>query len=196
MTIDEIKGVICGFLNGRAGFENCPVIKSPSNMPAPAGNYLAVGLDAVHQDGGRFVPGPGAGSYSFLNVATFYMFEVEGDGDKLRKARNALQTAAFCELADANGFALWEPSNIMKVDTFDGMDYVRQWRMTFTVHFQDDEAVEAGETDVIQSVEGTLNGNEPIYAERLTDENQFVLTTETPDQPQPETFEISINQEE
>lgn len=159
MKVDQIKGAICRFFNNREGFENCPFIKAPSNKPAPAGNYIAVGLEAVQQEGRKFAPGPGAGAFSFSNVATLYLFEVEGDGDKLRRARNVMQTPDFTEMAEEAGFSVWEPSAIVKVDTFDGVDYVRQWRMTLTVNFID--ADETTNFETIESVEGTLN-DEPF----------------------------------
>lgn len=162
MTVEEIKGAICKFFNHRAEFTGVPFIKSPNNSPAPVGCYVAVGCEAVQQDGRVMEPGPGAGFRIWEQVATIYLVEVEGDGEAIRRARNFFSRPDFIEAAAKAGFTVWEPGSIASVDTFDGEFLVRQWRMTVTVNFED---VEETETPTIRTVEGTLNAENDFKAE-------------------------------
>ena len=81
-------------------------------------------------------PGDGA-TFAFQQVATVSLVEVEGDGDFLRMARDAIQTRAFRDAAAKAGFTVWDWTPVVPVDTFDGEFVVRQWRFTFTANFAD-----------------------------------------------------------
>lgn len=138
MTVDGLLSAVCEYFNGREAFASCPFIKAPVNAAAPVGNYVAVRAESVEQDGSMMEPAPGDGAaFAFQQVATVAMTEVEGDGENLRKARNLIQTREFRD-AMAENFAVWELSQIIAVDTFDGELYVRQWRFTFTANFADE----------------------------------------------------------
>lgn len=139
MKIDDIKGAICTYFNGMELFCDCPFVKSPSNKPAPVGNYIAVSISDVQQVGGEMKPGgPGEGKSRFSQHATVVLTEVEGDGDNLRQVRNLVQRKEFREHARAAEFTVWEQGSIMAIDTFDGEFLVRQWRFTMGVNFVDE----------------------------------------------------------
>lgn len=138
MRTDGIKGAVCSFFNGLEKFSGCPFVKSPANSAAPAGTYIAVRVEGVEQSGSMTGPPPGEGAtFAFQQVATVSLVEVEGDGDFLRMARDAIQTRAFRDAAAKAGFTVWDWTSIVPVDTFDGEFVVRQWRFTFTANFAD-----------------------------------------------------------
>ncbi len=138
MTTEGLKGAVCSFFNGLPEFSGCPFVKSPANSAAPVGTYIAVRVEGVDQHGSMMEPPPGDGAtFAFQQVATVSLVEVEGDGEFLRKARNALQTESFRESAGKAGFTVWDWTSIVPVDTFDGEFVVRQWRFTFTANFED-----------------------------------------------------------
>ncbi len=156
MTLQGIRDAICEYFNGREEFAGCPFIQVPTNLPAPVGNYMAVGVDGVEQQGYRLTPPPGeGGEYGFFEVATLYFTEVEGDGDRLRHALQHLQTPEFIRAAKDAGFTVWEPSSIIRLDSFDGDFYIRQWRATFRVNFG--EMREAA-LPKIENVDFTMKG--------------------------------------
>lgn len=89
-------------------------------------------------------------------VGTYIAVRVEGDGDFLRMARDAIQTRDFREAAANAGFTVWDWTSIVPVDTFDGEFVVRQWRFTFTANFAD---TFTADVPAIRSVEPiTLKG--------------------------------------
>lgn len=138
MRTDGIKGAVCEFFNGLEKFSGCPFVKSPVNAAAPVGTYIAVRVEGVEQGGSMMEPPPGEGAtFAFQQVATVSLVEVEGDGDFLRMARDAVQTRDFREAAAKAGFTVWDWTSIVPVDTFDGEFVVRQWRFTFTANFAD-----------------------------------------------------------
>lgn len=156
MTLREIRGCICGHFNGIPEFSECPFVQVPTNDPAPVGNYIAVGIESVEQQGNMTTPPPGeTGTYGFFEVATLYFTEVEGDGDNLRRALQHLQSPGFVRAARDAGFAVWEPSAIVRLDSYDGEFYIRQWRASFRVNFG--EALEAA-LPKIENVDFTLKG--------------------------------------
>lgn len=138
MRTDSLLSAVCSFFNGLSGFSGCPFVKSPANAAAPVGTYVAVRVEGVDQSGSMMEPPPGDGSsFAFQQVATVSLVEVEGDGDFLRMARDAIQTGQFRESAAKAGFTVWDWTSIVPVDTFDGEFVVRQWRFTFTANFAD-----------------------------------------------------------
>lgn len=139
MNVREIVSAICRYFNGREGFSGCPFIQSPSNAPAPKGNYIAVSVESVEQHGSEMRPAPGEGVASgFEQVATVAFTEVEGDGDNIRRVRNEMQRREFLEsVAWPAGFTVWDFTDIISVDTFDGEFFVRQWRFTLRANFED-----------------------------------------------------------
>lgn len=137
MRTDTLLSAVCSFFNGLDAFAGCPFVKSPANAAAPVGTYVAVRVEGVEQSGSMMEPPPGEGAtFAFQQVATVAMTEVEGDGENLRNARNIMQTREFRD-AMAENFAVWELSQIIAVDTFDGEFVVRQWRFSFTANFAD-----------------------------------------------------------
>ena len=84
-------------------------------------------------------PAPGEGVASgFEQVATVAFTEVEGDGDNIRRVRNEIQCREFLEsVAWPAGFTVWDFTDIISVDTFDGEFFVRQWRFTLRANFED-----------------------------------------------------------
>lgn len=136
MTLQGIRDCICAYFNTREEFAGCPFIQVPTNLPAPVGNYMAVGVEGVEQQGNRMTPPPGDdGEYGFFEIATLYFTEVEGDGDNLRHALQVLQTPDFIQAAKNAGFTVWEPSAVIRLDSYDGDFYIRQWRATFRANF-------------------------------------------------------------
>lgn len=137
--VERIKGSIVEYFNDHALLD-CPFIKAPSNFPAPVGKYVAVRIDQVEQIGSEMQPPPGTNAkFAFQQVATVAFIEVEGDGEALRMVRNLVQRKDFRDKAGAEaGFAVWDLSSIMPVDTFDGEFIVRQWRFTMRVNFADE----------------------------------------------------------
>lgn len=157
MRTDGIRGAVCSFFNGLEKFSGCPFVKSPANAAAPVGTYIAVRIDGVEQYGSMAGPPPGDGAaFAIQQVATVSLVEVEGDGDFLRMARNAIQARDFREAAARAGFTVWDWTPIVPVDTFDGEFLVRQWRFTFTANFAD---TFTADVPAIRSVEPiTLKG--------------------------------------
>lgn len=139
MNVREIVSAICRYFNGREEFSGCPFIQSPSNAPAPKENYIAVSVESVEQHGSEMRPAPGEGVASgFEQVATVAFTEVEGDGDNIRRVRNEMQCREFLEsVAWPAGFTVWDFTDIISVDTFDGEFFVRQWRFTLRANFED-----------------------------------------------------------
>lgn len=137
--VERIKGSIVEYFNEHA-LLGCPFRKSPSNLPAPVGTYVAVRIEQVEQHGSEMQPPPGENeTFAFQQVATVAFIEVEGDGEALRMVRNLVQRKDFRDKAGAEaGFRVWDFSSIVPVDTFDGEFIVRQWRFTMRVNFADE----------------------------------------------------------
>lgn len=161
-VVERIKGSIVEYFNEHS-LMDCPFIKSPSNMPAPVGKYIAVRIEDVEQHGSEMQPPPGENAkFAFQQVATVAFIEVEGDGDTLRMVRNLVQRKDFRDKACAEAeFAVWDFTGIMPVDTFDGDYLVRQWRFTMRVNFADEftEAVPKIETVEPVVLEGRFRVN-------------------------------------
>lgn len=156
MTLQGIRDCICGYFNSQAEFEGCPFIQVPTNQPAPVGNYMAVGVEGVEQQGNRMTPPPGEnGEYGFFDVATLYFTEVEGDGDNLRHALQHLQCPEFIAAAKTAGFTVWDPSAIIRLDSYDGDFFIRQWRASFRVNFGESRKAALPKID---TVDFTLTG--------------------------------------
>lgn len=138
-TTERIKGSIVEYFNTHS-LMDCPFIKVPSNLPAPVGKYVAVRVEQVEQHGSEMQPPPGVGAkFAFQQVATVSFTEVEGDGETLRMVRNLIQRKGFSDSAgEEAGFAVWDFTSILPVDTFDGEFIVRQWRFTMRVNFVDE----------------------------------------------------------
>ena len=163
MTRSDILSVFCRFLN-RNGVK---AIQGPSDNPAPKGTHVAVTMGGVRQIGEILVPGPANGkekSKEFMQVATVQLYEVEGDGEALRKVRNLLQTDefdefvmdAFSETADG-GFAVWDISDITDNSSQDGAFWIEQRAMTVDVQFYDRIAHTDEIAPRMESVSGTIN---------------------------------------
>lgn len=135
MTISELKSKLCEFFNGCFSI---PFIQVPTNTPAPVGLYVAVDVTGVEQSGSLMQPQAGtAVPFVTQQVATIAFTEVEGNGDSIRGVRNEIQSKNFIEYAHKNGFSVWDFTSIMPIDTYDGKFYVRQWRFTCRVNFED-----------------------------------------------------------
>ncbi|SHL04930.1 hypothetical protein [Fibrobacter sp. UWH4] len=137
--VEDIKGAICHYFNEHQ-LMDCPFVKAPSNIPAPVGKYIAVRVEQVEQHGSEMQPPPGDNArFAFEQVATVAFIEVEGDGETLRMVRNLVQRKDFRDSAVAEGgFAVWDFTSILPIDTFDGEFVVRQWRFTMRVNFADE----------------------------------------------------------
>lgn len=143
MTRQDILSAICRFINGNG----IKAIQGPSDNPAPKGSYVSITMGGVRQVGETLVPGPANGkkkSKEFMQVATVQLYEVEGDGEALRKIRNLLQTDEFDEFVmDAFGgtsdgeFAVWDISDITDNSSQDGAFWIEQRTMTVDVQFYD-----------------------------------------------------------
>lgn len=154
---EDIRGEICKYFNENELLD-CPFIQSPSNDPAPVGKYVAVKIEDVGQHGSEMQPPPGTGEkFVFQQVATVSFTEVEGDGETLRMVRNLIQRNGFRDSAGAEaGFAVWDFTSILPVDTFDGEFIVRQWRFTMRVNFADEITEDVQKIESVEPI--TITG--------------------------------------
>lgn len=163
MTRQDILSIFCRFINGNG----IKAIQGPSDNPAPKGKYISIVLGGVRQIGEKLVPGPANGkekSKEFMQVATIQLYEVEGDGEALRKIRNLLQTDEFDEFVmDAfretsdGGFSVWDISDITDNSSQDGAFWIEQRTMTVDVQFYDRIAHTDEDAPRMASVCGKLN---------------------------------------
>lgn len=174
--VERIKGSIVEYFN-RSELVQCPFFKSPSNVPAPVGKYIAVRVEKVDQHGSEMKPAPGEGAtFAFQQVATVAFIEVEGDGEALRMVRNLVQRKDFRDTAGAEaGFSVWDITGIIPVDTFDGKFYVRQWRFTMTVNFADEFTEDVPKIETVEPV--VLDGRFRVKG-IVTDHNGNRVTDE------------------
>lgn len=163
MTRSDILSVFCRFLNGNG----VKAIQGPSDNPAPKGRHVAVTMGGVRQIGEKLVPGPANGkekAKEFMQVATVQLYEVEGDGEALRKVRNLLQTNDFDAFvrksfpeAEDGGFAVWDISDITDNSSQDGAFWIEQRTMSVDVQFYDRIAHTDETAPRMESVSGTIN---------------------------------------
>lgn len=150
MTILELKKAVAEYLNGKE--LGVPFIVAPLVDAAPVGCYVAVNCLSVRQSGSVMKPAPNIDKdHAYIQqVANMALYEVEGDGDMVRKVRNLLQLPDFIGFLESRGATVWNVGDIVPVDTYDGDFLIRQWVMTFELNFED---VERHETQTILSVE-------------------------------------------
>lgn len=139
MTIQQLKSLICTFLNQKG--LGVPFIVAPFTSAAPVGTYIAVNCLSVKQDGSimQMSPNISNGNALVQNVANLALYEVEGDGDILRRVRNLLQLPEFIDFLAKNDVTIWGVGEIIPLDTYDGDFHIRQWVFDFYTNFEDKE---------------------------------------------------------
>lgn len=166
MSIQELLSVICQWINS-LGYK---AIQAPSDNPAPAGKYISVGVGTVLQHGEMLIPSPiketstvSKKNKSVMHVAQIQLYEVEGDGEALRRIKDLLQLDEFDEFvkshtqstpAQDNGFSVWNIGEIIDNSGLDGAYWVNQKILGFDVQFYD---YLQHNTQKIKSVKGKRN---------------------------------------
>lgn len=151
-SVPEIKEFFCRFID-HLNLGVTPMV-TPTNDPAPHGTYIAVRSGLVQQHGRGLEMAPTQGTKKILYVVTLHITEVEGDGEALRKVRNAIQGEEFKEWSIREGLALWDVTDITEAPFQDGDFWINQKYFECRVNFQDD----AGDEKIAaKSVSGKIN---------------------------------------
>lgn len=168
MTAADIRSTVCAWIDS-LGYK---AVQAYQNTPAPHGLHIAVSVQGVRPYGSlmkRGVKGKGKAN-AMQYVATVQLYEVEGEGDALRRIRTSLETDDFATFVAArfpdteNGearFSVWEVGEIQDNSSQDGIYFIKQKTMTFDVQFND--FIE-NKTERIMSVNGEIE-NDPFKVE-------------------------------
>jgi len=168
MTIDELKGSLCGWVNSLGSLK---AIKSPSSDPAPDGNYIAIGTGTVEQHGRIMSPGANDEENTkrkiAQHIAEVIFYEVEGEGDYLRNLKNLIQEDEFQDFINNyfyteeddfyHGFTVQDIGSISDISVQEKDFWINQRSLRFNVMFND---IMAPPVERMISVSGELNENE------------------------------------
>ena len=182
MKAEDIRAAVCRWISSMG----IRAVQSPSNAPAPAGTHIAVSVLGVTQHGSEMHPAPGEGRrFVYQHVATVQLYEVEGEGDDLRRVKDSLQNDRFDAFVKETfrdgtgldyGFSVWEIGEIQDVTSQDGPFFVRQNTFTFEVQFNDHS--EKADVPAIESAEGTV-GDEKFNTDDVKRINESFVSAST-----------------
>lgn len=145
----------------------CKAVISPTNNPAPKGEHIAIAMTNIRQEGDPFIPPPKRSAedkhyIAYMYVAQVQFYEVEGNGNSIRKLRNSFHSDRFDDFVAEQtkddsldfGFSIWNIGDIVDNGTQDGTYYIPQKTLTIDFQFYD---YEESSVENMQSVTMDLN---------------------------------------
>lgn len=138
MTIETLYEGVYAWVRAAIDDAFIPIIQTHQNAPVPTGTYIAISYAPTFQDAvGKhgLLPTTEIGGEGKLNqrqdeVSTIEIWEVNGNGDLLRKITQTIETENIKSVLYANKLSVLRMENIQRLPRLEGdAEWVRECMM-------------------------------------------------------------------